>query len=153
MRVPSSSKDTYTQVSVLPVMLAHTTWPCQDPTPMGEPQVFIREGWRCHDEQVSNLPTTLPNKNFAIATYVALVGQIRLDADGDIICYTLVASVTKRMRVSSSSLVYVKDRNTQVSVLPVMMAHTTWPCQDPTPMGESQVFIREGCSPLSTLLG
>merc|ERR1711953_1583643 len=43
-------------------MLAHTTWPCQDPTPMGESQVFIREGWRCHEEQVSNLPTTLPNK-------------------------------------------------------------------------------------------
>ena len=77
-----------------------------------------------------------------------MVGQIRLNADGDIICYTLVASVTKRMRVSSSSLVYVKDRYTQVSVLPVMLAHTTWPCQDPTPMGESQVFIREGWRPL-----
>ena len=34
------------QVSVLPIMMAHTTWPCQDPTPMGEFQVFIREGWR-----------------------------------------------------------------------------------------------------------
>ena len=34
------------QVSVLPIMMAHTTWPCQDPTPMGESQVFIREGWR-----------------------------------------------------------------------------------------------------------
>ena len=79
-----------------------------------------------------------------------MVGQNRLNADGDIICYTLVASVTKRMRVSSSSssLVYVKDRYTQVSVLPVMLAHTTWPCQDPAPMGESQVFIREGWRPL-----
>ena len=31
---------------VLPLLMAHTTWPCQDPTPLGESQVFIREGWR-----------------------------------------------------------------------------------------------------------